>query len=57
MGTQPRVLHGGRVVQTGATRPASLDVVIGTDGRIAALTPPAPVPRGAGSFSFPVQSR
>ena len=46
MGTQPRVLHGGRVLQTGATRPASLDVVIGPDGRIAALTPPAPVPRG-----------
>ena len=46
MGTQPLVLHGGRVVPTGATRPAPLDVVIGPDGRIAALTPPAPVPRG-----------
>src|SRR5262245_27092456 len=46
MRTQPLVLHGGRVVPTGATRPASLDVVLGTDGRIAALTPPAPVSRG-----------
>jgi cytosine/creatinine deaminase len=45
MRPQPLVLHGGRVLQTGATRPTSLDVVIGTDGRIAALTPPAPVPR------------
>jgi len=46
MGTQPLVLHGGRVLQTEATRPESLDVVIGPDGRIAALAPPAPVPRG-----------
>jgi len=43
---KPLVLRGGRVLQTGDTRPACLDLVIGTDGRIAALTPPAPVPRG-----------
>ena len=43
---KPLVLRGGRVLRTGDTRPACLDLVIGTDGRIAALTPPAPVPRG-----------
>ena len=39
---KPLVLRGGRVLQTGDTRPACLDLVIGTDGRIAALTPPCP---------------
>jgi cytosine deaminase len=43
---KPLVLRGGRVLQTGDTRPACLDLVIGTDGRIAALTPLAPVPPG-----------
>src|SRR4029453_13095845 len=46
MGTQPLVLHGGRVVQTGATRPASPAGGIGTHGRLAAPPPPASVPRG-----------
>ena len=46
MGMKPLVLRGGRVLQTGDTRPACLDLVIGTDGRIAALTQPAPVPHG-----------
>jgi cytosine deaminase len=45
MERQLRVLQRGRVLQTGAERPVCLDLVIGPDGRIAALTPPAPVPR------------
>jgi len=47
MTTQPCVLRGGRVLRPGATRPERLDIVIGPDGRIAALTPIAPALPGA----------
>jgi cytosine deaminase len=47
MTTQPCVLRGGRVLRPGATRPERLDIVIGPDGRIAALTPIAPALSGA----------
>jgi hypothetical protein len=40
MVTKSLVLCGGRVLQTGDTRPTCLDLVIGADGRIATLTPP-----------------
>jgi cytosine deaminase len=47
METKPLVLRGGRVLRVGATRPERLDIVIGADGRIAALTPTALAPLGA----------
>jgi hypothetical protein len=48
MSTQPLVLHHGRVLQIGAMRLECLDLVMGTDGRLAALTPPAPCRTDAG---------
>jgi hypothetical protein len=48
MSTQPLVLHHGRVLQRGARRLECLDRVMGTDGRLATLTPPAPCHTDAG---------
>src|SRR5262252_3614931 len=42
MTTQSRVLRGGWVLRTGATRPECLDIVIGPDGCIVLVTPSAP---------------